>query len=275
MEPISSDKWIEGYGPYWDAELERLLFVDVFNDTISCYDVKTKRSFEAVLPGNSLPTYVIKLKNQRHQYLVGNSRIAVVIEWNCRKGEVKFVRRVFKVEPEPRFIANSFHIAKASPNGKFFVGGTFRGALCVNISSPNASYYTYSQKTGVKRLDIPNLVTTGGVAFGPNGKKVYLVDLCNGLVWEYDFNSKTGDICKCFRCLRFLLRKLHFFLSKHCENIQTNEFSISAANGVIVFKYLKNFGGPLSCILGITSDTDGKLYLAIWDGGVVLKVNPR
>lgn len=47
------------------------------------------------------------------------------------------------------------------------------------------------------------------------------------------------------------------------------------ANGVVVFTYKNDYGGPLSCMLGITADTAGYLYVVIFNGGVVLKVNPK
>lgn len=42
-----------------------------------------------------------------------------------------------------------------------------------------------------------------------------------------------------------------------------------------MFTYQNNFGGPISCMLSLTIDTDGFLYVTIWLGGVVLKINPR
>lgn len=86
--------------------------------------------------------------------------------------------------------------AVASPNNKFFVGGTYRGALCVNTSSPNAGFYSYSKETGVIKFDLPNLMTTGGVAFNADGSKVYFVDVCNNFVWQFDFDLNTGRGCE-------------------------------------------------------------------------------
>lgn len=47
------------------------------------------------------------------------------------------------------------------------------------------------------------------------------------------------------------------------------------ANGQIVFSYDKNHGDPVQSIpFGLTIDTDGFLYIAIYYGECVLKVNP-
>lgn len=108
MSPISPYIWNEGYGPIWDSESNNLIFVDLFNDTINRYDVDTKRFTMATLP-ISFPTFLIKLKDEQNQYLLSSSRVAVVIEWDGIEIEARIIRRAFKLEPEPRFIANGLH----------------------------------------------------------------------------------------------------------------------------------------------------------------------
>lgn len=53
-----------------------------------------------------------------------------------------------------------------------------------------------------------------------------------------------------------------------------NVFNFSA-KGRIVFKYLGNYGDPHQSIpLGLTIDTHNFLYVALYYGGAVLRVNP-
>lgn len=199
MRSISEKTWIDGYGPCWDSRSNRLIFLDCFESTITSYDMKNGCTFTAILPGLSLPTFVIPLAHKHNQYLVNSNKIAVVIEWNGKDPEVKIVRQAFKVESQPKYIANGLHMALASSDGQFFLGGTFRGSQCSNIPAPNGSFYSYSEKTGVIKHEIPNLKQVAGVALNSAGDKLYIVDLCNRVIHEFDFDSETGCICKCFK----------------------------------------------------------------------------
>lgn len=53
-------------------------------------------------------------------------------------------------------------------------------------------------------------------------------------------------------------------------------FRFKPANDQIVFKYPKSYGDPVNSLpLGLTIDVDGYLYVAIYYGGVVLKLDPQ
>lgn len=47
------------------------------------------------------------------------------------------------------------------------------------------------------------------------------------------------------------------------------------ANGRDLFRYQGQFGDPTSFLLGLTSDTDGNLYVCVYMGGVALKIDRK
>lgn len=190
---------MEGYGASWDSRANRLIFLDCFNGTITSYDPERNRTFTAVLPGIFFPSCVIPLKYKRDYYLVDSANNAVVIKWNRRDSNIKIIRQIFRTEPQPRFIQNGIHLALASTNGKFFVGGTFRGTFCSDAPTPFGGFYSYSKRTGLRKFDAPELnamKTAGGIAQNAAGDKVFFVDICNRIILQFDFNSQNGHICK-------------------------------------------------------------------------------
>lgn len=50
----------------------------------------------------------------------------------------------------------------------------------------------------------------------------------------------------------------------------------SVANGRVVFTYQKNFGDRVyGVLLSLTIDVFGFLYVSVYHGGVVLKIDPQ
>lgn len=85
--------------------------------------------------------------------------------------------------------------------------------------------------------------------------------MLNRLIYEYDWDPKTGDLCKYNRSYHFIspLKIFLFYL---------------IGNGRAVFTF--NFSGNLSLfIVGLTLDRDNYLYTAIYGGSKILKIDLR
>lgn len=129
FEKIPSDKWLQPYSPFWDAEINCLFYVQ---RTINRYDMNENRAYPAAIESNLSTTFIIPTKKYRNQYAISDKRSVRVLEWDG----------IVPVANE----SNSFNIAKASPKYKFY-GGTFSASICASF--PSAAHYRYTKCQGV------------------------------------------------------------------------------------------------------------------------------
>ncbi|WP_229259674.1 SMP-30/gluconolactonase/LRE family protein [Duganella aceris] len=62
---------------------------------------------------------------------------------------------------------------------------------------PIGSFYQYSQRHGLRRLALPVVVTAGGIAFSPDGRRMYFADAEGGAIMQCSYDAeraKVGDV---------------------------------------------------------------------------------
>lgn len=103
------------------------------------------------------------------------------------------------------------------------------------------SLYGYSRKIGVVRL-LKNEKVAAGIDWNVKENKFYHVDSCNGIILEFDYNPKTLELC----------------------------------NERIAFKFHDIYGDevPSYIPLGMTIDVKGYLWVALYYGRSILKIDP-
>lgn len=100
-----------------------------------------------------------------------------------------------EVEKEARYLTNRFNDAKADPIGRFY-GGTMRLEECGNVfESAEGSFYRVASDQPVAKLRT-DIGVSNGLAWNEKAKKFYFIDTCTFDVKEFDYNIKTGEICK-------------------------------------------------------------------------------
>ena len=93
-------------------------------------------------------------------------------------------------------MTNRFNDAKADPTGRFY-GGTMRLEECGNIfESAEGSFYKGGgggEKIEKLKSDIG---VSNGLAWDRKAKKFYYIDTCQFNIKQFDYEEKTGKICK-------------------------------------------------------------------------------
>lgn len=142
--------------------------------------------------------FLIPIEGSDDLFAIGvATRVTKIIRWDGKSTFAEVVdSNAFAVEQELKYITNFWHIAKADPSGRF-IGGTLRSQFCNDLPTANASLYRYTKEDGVKRL-IDGFKVTGGMDWDVKSNTFYIVDICGNIIEAYDWNPKTGDICKSF-----------------------------------------------------------------------------
>lgn len=123
-------------------------------------------------------------------------------------------------------------------DGKCDPYGRFLAGTMQNApdGTPTGSLYSLERNTKVRKL-LDGLVISNGMGWSPDYRTFYLADSFSKDVWAFDYDLENGNISR-----------------------QRTAFTILDEIGVAD---------------GLTTDTDGMVWLALWDGGCVQRWEPR
>lgn len=203
-----------GESPAWDAKTQTLYWVDVLERHIYAGG---KRILQ-------LDDYVGCLAPRKSGGLIVAQRRG----FRLVQPDMKTVRRLASPRGEPAY--NRFNDGKCDPRGRFLAG-----SMDHNEKEDSGALYSLAAEGRARKL-LTHVRISNGLAWSPDGRKMYFIDTPSRKVLAFDYDLDTG--------------------------------SLMNARVIIVFD--KSFGWPD----GMTSDTDGNLWIAMWGGGRVSQWAP-
>lgn len=167
-----------GEGPVWDAESQRLHWIDSADGRIfrSTHDGRELRSWDMREPIGSMAiskdgkSFLAALKSGLHRIDVAS-------------GE-----RELLVDPEPNLPNNRLNDGKVDRQGRFVFG-----SMDTLEEQASGSLFSYSADGHLSVLD-RNIIVSNGPCFSPDGKTLYFSDTWTGVIWAYDYDTTTGNV---------------------------------------------------------------------------------
>ena len=209
-----------GEGPIWDPVTSRLLWVDIEGHRVLVSDPEsgnTEVHEVPAAPGTVVPSkdgeWIVALKDGIYSYREAHRTI--------RKVAV----------PDDLTDAVRFNDGKCDPRGRFWVGTVDT----VRYADPIAALYRL-EGSAVTRV-LGGVTISNGIAWAPDGTRMYYIDTPTRKVVAYDYNLETGELCK----------------------------------GVDAILIPEGWGDPDGC----TIDSEGMLWVALWGGYAVSRWNPE
>ncbi|XP_056645977.1 regucalcin-like isoform X1 [Diorhabda sublineata] len=222
-------------GPHWDGRNNILYFVNIPAGEVYAYHYGSSLLKKIILNGNVSP--VIPARKDPHLLLVGVNRSVVAIEWNGKHtlGDQQVLTTVSQKFPNSRF-----NDGKADKQGRLW-WGTIGSEVNRVVVPDQAVFYTITKEN----LENPTVAAapvtnSNGLAWNKANNKLYYIDTPTLKVVEFDYNDEKGIISS------------------------TNKTVFDIA------KWANITGLPD----GMTIDTEDNLYIALFGGGAVIKVNP-
>lgn len=206
-----------GECPVWDAQQQRLFWVDVYNHRLHQFDPATgsDRYFDL---GEVVSAIALTDTNQL--LLALRDRL---ILFNLQTETVTPLCQITFSQPTTRL-----NDGKCDPQGRFWIGTvcTIKG---------EANLYRYNPDGSLQVMET-ELTISNGLGWSPDGVTFYLTDSALHHIYAYDFEGRTGTISN---------RRLLIDLSQ--EGVEPD---------------------------GLTIDTEGNIWSALWNGWCVACFSP-
>ena len=209
-----------GEAPIWDPITSRLLWIDIEGHRVMASDPVSGQTVVHALPaapGTVVPSadgeWIVALKNGIFSY----------------DSEERTIRQV--AVPDDLTDAVRFNDGKCDPIGRFWVGTVDT----VRYADPIAALYRLEGSTVTRVLG--GVTISNGIAWSPDGTRMYYIDTPTRKVVAYDYDIATGGI-------------------------SNPEDAILIPEG---------WGDPDGC----TMDADGMLWVALWGGHAIARWNPE
>lgn len=167
-----------GEGPLWDAEQERLYWIDSFDG----------RVFRATADGRELRAWDVPgkigsmaLRRDGEGAIVSLQRGFHALDF--RTGDVDLIH-----DPEPDLPNNRLNDGKVDKRGRFVAG-----SMDTMEEGPNGALYSLSTDLTVTKLD-HGIICSNGPCWSPDGRTFYFNDTWSGEIWAYDYDLDTGGV---------------------------------------------------------------------------------
>nr|XP_018908737.1 PREDICTED: regucalcin-like [Bemisia tabaci]XP_018908739.1 PREDICTED: regucalcin-like [Bemisia tabaci] len=224
--------------PHFDYKKQRLYFADQYGKRACSYDL-----LSGVTACTSLDQTVgafAPVKNTRDQFLAVLGPYLVLLFWDGVSAQSTYVI-LARPESESKYPGNFFNDGKTDVEGRLWVG-TEGPALESGPAGrvPNrGNFYSYSTEIcGLKR-EISNVTLSNGLAWNKNNTILYYIDSGTFKVTKLKYDRRTGVI----------------------------------SNPETVFDFKANkIPGLLPH--GMTIDTEDNLYVAMYGGYRIIKIDP-
>ncbi|XP_026736797.1 regucalcin-like [Trichoplusia ni] len=183
-----------------------------------------------------IPHFIIPVEGKKNHFMITQARKIVEIEWSGEDGAAKIVRTFAEVDhDQPN---NQFNDAKADPRGRLFAGTMGPSLDINNMTEAVGSLYRFDGDGTAHKL-ATGMRLSNGMCWDLKERAFYYLDSLLYTIWRYDYDVETGNI----------------------------------ANRREVFSLKEN--GLNGLADGITIDTDGNLWFAIYNGSQIVKFDPR
>ncbi|KAL2747294.1 regucalcin-like isoform X1 [Vespula maculifrons] len=223
-------------GPHWDDGSQKLYFVDIVNQKLYRLDP---------LSGSVTSTYIengpvgvaVPVEDEPNKFVAGSGTDFVLVTWDSGLNLTKASSKVLSTVDKNRKNTR-WNDGKVDSSGRFW-GGTMGPEINGDVVPDQGTFYRI-EKDFVPRVEISPVSISNGLAWNKEDDTFYYIDSPTRQIAAYDYNPLSGSISN---------KRIVFDLGKN--NIST--------------------GVPD----GMTIDTDGNLWIAVFNGSVVLNVNPK
>ncbi|GJH14548.1 SMP-30/gluconolactonase/LRE family protein [Caballeronia novacaledonica] len=167
-----------GEGPLWDAESERLYWID----SLGCVAYRCTHDGREIRAWD-LPDAIGSMAIRKD----GNGAVVALRRGfhflDFRTGDVDLI-----VDPEPDKPNNRLNDGKVDRRGRFIAG-----SMDTSEEGKNSGLYRLDPDLTLHKLD-DGIIVSNGPCWSPDSKTFYFTDSWSGEIWAYDYDLETGNV---------------------------------------------------------------------------------
>lgn len=230
---------VMGTGPFYDIKTNNLYWCDKsISAQIYRYDLTTEKFTTARVLGEGGIAFIFPIEGVKDEFIVGAAKRLLHIKWDG----ISTLTQITRVLAELPVTGVRFNDAKTDSLGRLYVGTMIDGETggdIFDLTKRVGSLYMYTLTEGL--VEIKSKVGFGnGIAFNEKLGVMYFVDSYDLNVKQYLWDKKTGRI-----------------------------------NNEKVLTDLTKYGtSKLNFPDGLTIDSEGNVYVAMFGGSKIMKINP-
>ncbi|GJQ84692.1 hypothetical protein Trydic_g12711 [Trypoxylus dichotomus] len=232
-----ADCCILGEGPHWDVETQSLYYVDIVERSVHKYTPSTKTHTKATVGENEV-SFIIPVEGTPNKYLISCGKQVILAEWDGISDKVTELQKRAEVDTEEDATGNRINDGKCDSTGRLWCGTMGPRPKPGQVARERGAFYSIDSNGKVKQ-HLKSIHISNGLAWNSDDTKFYYIDSGTGEIHQYDFDAINGEISA---------KKVIFSLQK----VSIDGFAD-----------------------GQTIDTDGNLWVAIFNGYKVIKIDPR
>jgi sugar lactone lactonase YvrE len=225
-----------GEAPFYDGETDNLFWTDIIGGQIFRMETATNKLFTARILGETCLSFIVPVDGTNNQFIVGAGKRLLLINWDG----IHTMAQITRILTELPFDGIRFNDAKTDNQGRLYLGTmiTEETGNIFDLKKRVGSLYRYTMEEGLVELKT-KVGLSNGLAFNDKTNTMYYVDSYDLNIKQFMYDIKTGNI--------------------------TNE---KVLIDLTTFGTLKtNFPD------GMTIDKEGNLYVAMFGGSRILKIN--
>jgi len=235
VERVTAETFGLGEGPHWNPKDQSLYFVDIFEQKIYKLDTATKKLTFAHL-SNGPVGVAIPVQGSEDKLIAGAGVNLVSVTWDGKTNTTTPKVEVLATVDQG-LEGNRWNDGKVDSSGRFW-GGTMGPEMNGTFTPEKGSLYSIN-KTFVPKKEVTPVSISNGIAWNPEETIMYYIDSPTQKVFAFDYDKAKGTIAN---------KKVAF-------DIKENKLT----------------GLPD----GMTSDSQGHLWIALYGGGKVIEVDPK
>jgi L-arabinonolactonase len=215
-----------GEGIVWSPTLRSLLWTDIEKSTLWLHRLDRNETRRWSVP-DRLGSFAVCRSGR---LLLGLAKSLVLADLAASRGSDLRVDPILPIEADA--VHTRINDGRTDRSGNF-VFGTYNEKQ----DAPSGSFYQYSSRHGLRRLDVGGVVIPNSICFTLDGKTMYFCDSPTGRIRQCDYDAESASVA----------------------NIR--EFV--------------HFGEGNGLPDGSVVDSEGCLWNAVWGAGVVRRFDPR
>ncbi|XP_035916281.1 regucalcin-like isoform X1 [Anopheles stephensi] len=228
-----------GEAPHWDVESQSLYYVCILGSTLHRYDWKENQTYTAKLEGSTYASFIIPVSGRQGEFVVGSGTRLLLVAWDGLAPTATIVKVLTDLGEEEA--DHRFNDGKVDGQGRLYAGTMLAEDSRNHFEMDDGKFYRFDAGRG---------------QMVPLKSKVHI---SNGLTWSARQPAKL-----------YYIDSFAFDIKAYTVDAEGN------LGGETVLIKLKDDEAATEFIAdGMTSDAEGDLYVAVFAGSKIIKINPE